>query len=73
LARGNAARAGRRRSLSGGSAFTYWVRLKIPLTPYDFAQGRLRLALRANGILNRATAVLGGWLLFQVAAPKAIS
>jgi len=28
--------------MSGCSAFTRWVRLKIPLTPYDFAQGRLR-------------------------------
>ena len=28
--------------MSGGSAVTHWMRFKIPLTPYDFAQGRLR-------------------------------
>jgi len=30
--------------MSGCSAFTHWVRFNIPLTPYDFAQGRLRQA-----------------------------
>ena len=33
-----------RRSMSGISAFTHGVRFKTPLTPYDFAQGRLRRA-----------------------------
>ena len=42
--------------MSGCSAFTHRVRFKIPLTPFDFAQGRLRQAM-ANGILNRSTAV----------------
>ena len=27
--------------MSGCSAFTCWVRFNIPLTPFDFAQGRL--------------------------------
>jgi len=30
--------------LGGISAFTHGVRFKIPLTPYDFAQGRVRQA-----------------------------
>jgi len=41
-----AARAEHRRSMSGCSAFTHGVRFKIPLTPYDFARGRLRQALK---------------------------
>ena len=31
--------------MSGCSAFTHRVRFKIPLTPFDFAQGRLRQTL----------------------------
>jgi hypothetical protein len=49
LERGNAVRAGQRRSLSGNTAFTHGVRFNIPLT--------LRQALGANGMLNRSTAV----------------
>ena len=30
--------------MSGISAFTHGVRFNIPLTPFDFAQGRLRRA-----------------------------
>jgi|GEM_PF-6593217 len=30
--------------MSGISAFTRGVRFKLPLTPFDFAQGRLRQA-----------------------------